>query len=270
MPLTAYAQKKLGDTALGIAQWTMPSAVYLALFTASPGENGSLTSEISGGDYARVELTSLMAAANATTGISTNSSAVTFAAPTANWGMVQYIGIVDDSTGGNVLFYAPVANPRAVNNGDPAVSFAVGSITVSIAGVVAAMISSYLMKKLVDHLLGKASFTMPASVYLLLLASDPTIAGTLTSEVGVGGYARQTLVSVMVAFDATSGVSTNGSAVTFPTPTADYPTVNYWAIADAASAGNVLFSGQLPSALVIRNAQAPALFPAGSINLTFA
>lgn len=268
--LTSYLQKKLGDHSFGIASWTMPTTVYLALFSASPGENGSLTSEISGGSYARVSLTAKMGAADATTGIATNSSTVAFAAPTAAWGSVQFLGICDASSAGNVLYYAPIVNARVVNNGDAAMSFDIGSIAVEIVGSLAAMITSYLMKKLVDHSLGKASFTMPTNVYHCLFGSDPTIAGSLGSEVGVGGYARQALTAIMSAFDATTGVSSNASAVTYPTPTADYPTVNYAGIADAASAGNLLFSTALPSALVIRSAQSPVLFPAGSINVTFA
>jgi hypothetical protein len=269
MAMTSYLQKKLGDHAIGKASWTMPTTVYLALFSASPGENGSLTSEFTGGSYARVSLTSLMGACDAVSGIAANTSVATFPAPTAAWGSLLYAGIVDASTAGNVLYYMPVANPKVVNNADPAPSFAIGSISVQIGGTTLGMITSYLMKKLVDHSLGKAAFTMPVGVYHLLLGSNPTVAGSLGSEVGVGGYARQALTAVLSAFDATSGASSNSTAITYPTPTADYPSVNYSGVADAASAGNLLFANQLPSPLAIRSGSAPALFDAGAINLTF-
>ncbi len=267
--MTSFLQKKLGDHAIGKASWTMPAAVYAGLFSASPGENGSLTSEISGGSYARVSLTALMGAFDSVSGISVSTSALTFAAPTATWGSVLYLGIMDASSSGNVLYYAPVGNPRVVNNGDAAVSFPAGSITIQIAGSTLGMISSYLMKKLGDHSIGKASFTMPVAVYHGLLASNPTIAGTLSSEVGVGGYARQALTDAMSVFNATTGLASNVTAITYPNPTANYPSVNYSIVADAASAGNVLFSEQLPSPLAVTNSGAPALFPAGSINLGF-
>lgn len=272
MAMTAAHQKALGDHAIGKTAWTMPAGVHLGLFTASPGENGSLVSEISGGSYARRALTASMAAADTVTGIATNTSAITFAAPTAAWGLNLYGGILDSATlgAGNVLFYAPWANPNVINNGDPAVVIPAGSITVNIAGTTLAMISSYLMKKLVDKSLAKADWAMPAGVYHGLLASDPTVAGTLTSEVGVGAYTRQALTAAMSTFDALTGIATNANAIAYPTPTADYPSVNYSFVADAAAAGNVLFSNQLPSPLAIRNARAPALFPAGSISLTFA
>lgn len=271
MPLTAFAQKKLGDIALGIADWTMPTTVYLGVFTASPGENGSLTSEFSGGSYARQALTASMSAANATTGISSNSSAITFPANTANHGTMLYGGIIDAQTlgTGNVLFYAPFANPRVINNGSDAIVIPVGNLSVSIIGTEPIMISSYLMKKLVDHVLGKASYSKP-TLYHGLLGSNPTIAGTLTSEVGVGGYLRQLLTPSMDAVDATDGTSSNNADIDYPSPTADYPDVNYAFAADAVSAGNLLFANALPSTLTVRAGSAPVQFPAGSINFRIA
>lgn len=270
MAMTSYLQKKLGDHAIGKASWTMPTTVYLALFLASPGENGSLTSEISGGSYVRVAITSLMGAFDSVTGIAVNTSAITFAAPTAAWGAVGFLGIVDASTAGSVLYYAQIANSKVINNGDAAFSIPIGALTVQIQGTTLAMISSYLMKKLGDHSLGKSAFTMPTGVFHGLLTSNPTVAGTLSSEVGVGGYARQALTAAMNAFDATTGVALNASDIVYPTPSASYPSVAYSFVVDAVSGGNLLFANQLPSALSIVSGGAPAQFRAGSINLTLA
>lgn len=257
--LTAFAQKKLGDIALGIADWTMPST-WLTILSASPGESGSLTSEFTGGSFARQALTAAMSVANATTGISSNTSAITFPANTATHGMALYAAIVDSATlgAGNVLAYATIGNPRVINNGDPAIVIDIGAISVSIVGTEAIMISGYLMKKLVDHMLGKASYSKP-TVYLGLFDGAPV-------EVGVGGYLRQLLTGSMSAVDASAGTSTNTADILFPTPTADYPDVSLSIAVDAASGGNALFVSQLPSTLSIRAAAAPALFPAGSIN----
>lgn len=270
MSLTAYLQKKLGDHALAIASYTMPS-VHLGIFSNSPGENGSLSGEISGGSYARVALTAKMGAADGTTGISQNTSAATFPVPTAAWGTAAFLGILDSATlgAGNVLWYTQMTNPRVVNNGDAALVFDIGSLSVSIAGLQSIMITSYLMKKLVDHALGKSSFTMPTAVYHGLLNSNPTIAGTMSSEINVGGYARQPLAGVIGAIDATTGIAVNASDLSYPQPTADYPDVNYSFIADAAGvgAGNMFFAGQLPSMLDITANGAAALFPAGAIRV---
>jgi hypothetical protein len=277
MAMTAYLQKAAGDHAIGKTAWTMPSDVSLGIFTASPGENGSLVSEFSGGAYTRMPLTAAMGACNAVTGIATNTSAITFPAPTATLGSTLYGAVIDESElgTGNVLFYAPWENPVVINNGSPAIVVPIGAITVQVRKTALALasdfiISSYLMKKLGDHAIGKTAFTMPAGVFHGLLASDPTVAGTLSSEVGVGGYARQPLTAAMNAFNATTGIASNGAEISYPTPTADYPTVNYSMVVDAVSAGNLLFARQLPSPMIIRNGASPALFPAGSINLTFA
>lgn len=270
MPLTAYGQQKAGDLILGNADWTMPST-HVGLFTASPGENGSLVSEFSGGSYARVALTAKMGAADATTGIAVNTSAVTFAANTAAHGLAAYAGILDGATlgAGNVIWYAPFGNPRVINNGDPAVAIAIGDLSVRIVGAEAIMLSSYAMKKLVDHGLGKASYSKP-TLYHGLLSSNPTIAGTLSSEVGVGAYVRQLLTGNMTTVGASDGASSNALEVRYPTPTADYPTVNYSFAADAVSGGNMIFANQLAGAIAIRAAAAPALFRAGDIRFVIA
>jgi hypothetical protein len=39
--MTDYLEKKLLDHTLGKAAYTMPTTVYLALFTADPGDTGS-------------------------------------------------------------------------------------------------------------------------------------------------------------------------------------------------------------------------------------
>lgn len=270
MPLTAYGQKKLGDLVLGIAAWTMPTT-RLGIFRESPGENGSLTSEFTGGSYARQALAAAMGAADATTGISTSSSAITFPSNTANHGFAGWVGILDSATlgAGNVIAYTQLSNGRVINNGDPAVVIDAGRLVFSIVGAVSIMLTSYAMKKLVDHALGKSSYSLP-TVYMGLLGSNPTIAGTQSSEVGVGAYVRRLLTSSMDAVDATSGLTTNNADIEFPDPTANYPDVNYAFGADAISAGNMLFATQLPSTLDINAGAAPVVFPAGSIDFGIA
>jgi len=130
MPMTSYLRKKLGDHALGKAAYTMPTTVSLALFTASPGDSGSFTNEVSGGSYARVELTSLMGSFVLATGIATNASAIDFAAPTATWGVITYVGVVDDLSPVNLILYEAVPSPRTVLSGGRRVSFAIGALQI--------------------------------------------------------------------------------------------------------------------------------------------
>lgn len=104
-------------------------------------------------------------------------------------------------------------------------------------------LSNYLENELLDHALGTGSFTMPTTVRVALFNTSASLAnleaGTLTGEISGGSYSRQT-----PTFSAASGGATaNTGALTWTNMPAD--TVRFVAIMDAASAGNVLFYGQL-------------------------
>lgn len=103
--------------------------------------------------------------------------------------------------------------------------------------------TDYLEKKLLDHTLGKAAFTMPAGVYLGLLTADPTDTGSATSEISTTGgtaYARQAITAAMTAADPTAGSSSNSTAITFPVAGADWGNIAYFGIFDAPTGGNML------------------------------
>ena len=96
--------------------------------------------------------------------------------------------------------------------------------------------SNYLKSKIVKHVKGEASYTMPTNLYLALYTSDPTVADTGTEVVG-GSYARQ-----LLSFAAESGGSaSSNTAENFTSmPTAN---VSHWGLRDAASGGNLLYFG---------------------------
>ena len=103
--------------------------------------------------------------------------------------------------------------------------------------------SDYLENKLLDHSLGKASFTMPTN-YLALFTAAPTDAGGGTEVTG-GSYARQNATTALGS--AGAGSSTTGSQITFPDATADWGNVCAWATFDALTTGNMLWWGWLGS-----------------------
>lgn len=115
---------------------TLGTSIYVGLHTADPTDAGTGT-EVSGGAYARVavarNVTTNFAAPSDNAGAqqTQNSNAVTFPAPTANWGTVTHFGIWDAATGGNLLYSGAIATPRTINNGDGAPSFAAGALTIS-------------------------------------------------------------------------------------------------------------------------------------------
>lgn len=264
--MTQYLQKKLVDHALGLAAYTMPTAVYVGLFTGSPGETGSQTSEVVAAEYARQELTSHMDATVLATGVASNASGLTFPEPVSDWGTIAYVGILDAASGGNMLFYEALPAARAVEADAAAVQFTAGQISLTMLGNA----TQYLQKKLLDHALGLAAYTMPTTVYVGLFTGDPGAAGSLASEVSGGDYARQDVTSAMNAAALATGVADNASAVTFPAPTADWGVVSYSALLDAATSGNMLFRAALGTPEIVASGAPAPEFAAGALTATAA
>jgi len=121
--MTLYFQKKLLDHILNITSYSFPNPVYLSLHTADPTDSGSHTNEIStSAGYARQSLAAKMGATDLTTGISFNTSTITFGPASSAWGTVGYIGIEDGTTSSspdlvNMLMSGAVSSPRTINTG---------------------------------------------------------------------------------------------------------------------------------------------------------
>lgn len=102
-----------------VLQWTFtngavtrPTAWYVALFTAAPGEAGGGT-ELSGNGYARQSVTF-----SVTNDTATNTAAIEFPVATANWGTITHIAVTDALTGGNQIAYAALTTAKAIDTGD--------------------------------------------------------------------------------------------------------------------------------------------------------
>lgn len=91
---------------------TRPTAWYLGLFTAAPGEAGGGT-EVSGSGYAREAVTFTVSG-----NLATNSAAIEFAAATGSWGTVTHVAVFDALTGGNQIAYAALSTSKAIDTGD--------------------------------------------------------------------------------------------------------------------------------------------------------
>jgi len=101
--LSNYLEGKLIEHVLRHVAYTSPTTVYLALFTASPGEAGSLTNEVANGEYARQAITF----GAHSDGVCLNSADVAFPAAVTDWGDISFVGIFDAATAGNMLWYGP-------------------------------------------------------------------------------------------------------------------------------------------------------------------
>jgi hypothetical protein len=142
--MSNWLENGLVDLILRNQTLTLPANLHFALFTAAPSDSGGGT-EVSGGSYARASVARSLAnfagtqsagsttASTGTGGVTSNNNAVTFPAPTANWGVVTHWGVFDASSGGNLLFHGALDIAKTVNNGDPAPSFAAAAFTLTFA-----------------------------------------------------------------------------------------------------------------------------------------
>ena len=130
-----YLEVELRKHIFRTGSFTKPTVLGVALFTVTPSDSGGGT-EVTGGSYARVDVPPLDAnwtGASATNGLTDNAAAITFPTPSANWGTIVAFGIFDATSGGNLLVWGPITPNKTVNNGDPAPSFAIGALDVTIA-----------------------------------------------------------------------------------------------------------------------------------------
>jgi hypothetical protein len=138
--LSNYIENKVIDWLFRGQSYSPPATLYVALFTATPSAAGGGT-EVSGGSYARVAITSSLAnwagtqgatttvASSGTSGLTSNNGVVTFPGPTAGWGTITSVGIFDASTSGNLICFGNLSANKTISSGDPAPLFPISAIT---------------------------------------------------------------------------------------------------------------------------------------------
>lgn len=141
--MSDYLENKMVDQLFRGQTAPTTSTLYVALLTAAPSDSGGGT-EVSGGSYARVAVTSSLAnwagtqsagsttASSGTGGQTSNNIAITFPTPSATWGTATHFGIYDASTGGNLLFHGALSISKTINESDT-VTFPVGTLSVTFA-----------------------------------------------------------------------------------------------------------------------------------------
>lgn len=256
---TNYLEAALLDHLFDLSAYTAPATMYLALFTAmSDGEAGTAT-EVTGGSYARLAITNDATSWSRLSNVVTNDNLLEFAAASANWGDVTHWALCDALSGGNKLIYGEFDDPITVNNGS---TFRVGAGQLSVTYNAK---SNYTAGKLLDHLFGISSWTVPATVYIALMTANPTDAGGGT-EVSTSGtaYARQSVALDPAQWTRTNNEVTNDNDIAFAEATDDYGIVTGHAAYDASSAGNLLWWAALSPSQTI-NSGSQFAFDAGSL-----
>ena len=127
--MSNYLENALLNGTLNATTYTAPTTVYVSLWTSNPNDDGSGT-EVSGGSYARVAVS--FATASGVSGEVLNDAAVEFAAATAGWGVVGWIGINDALSVGNLMYHTALDTSKTIDTGD-IFKIAIGNLSVTLA-----------------------------------------------------------------------------------------------------------------------------------------
>jgi len=120
--ISNYYENKILDHMVRGTTFTPPT-VRLALHTADPGEAGSTATEVTGGSYARKNVT--FGAASG--GTITLSSAADFAGMPSS--TIKYVALWDSTKSGNCLWSGALTANKVVTTGD---TLRITTITVSL------------------------------------------------------------------------------------------------------------------------------------------
>lgn len=141
--MSNYLENSLVDQLFRGQAAPTTTTLYVGLLTTAPSDAGGGT-EVSGGSYARVAVTSSLAnwagtqsagstvASSGTGGQTSNNVAITFPTPAATWGTVTHFGIYDASTAGNLLFWGALTISKTINQSDT-VTFPAASLSITFA-----------------------------------------------------------------------------------------------------------------------------------------
>lgn len=130
MAKSNYLEEAVLNHVLRNTTLTSPTDIYVALFTASPTDAGTLSAELAGDGYARQTATFGAPTQFEGSGRVANTAEILFPEATAAWPEATHFAVIDASTAGNVLYHEALTAPRTAGIGDQ-IRFQIGALTVS-------------------------------------------------------------------------------------------------------------------------------------------
>lgn len=133
--------------------------------------------------------------------------------------------------------------------------------------------STYAQEAILNQWFGGTAAPIPATLYVGLSSTQPAQDGTNITEPSGGAYARVAVTNNTTNWPAAqtgpsgNSVISNATAVTFPTATASWGTLDYYFVSDAATGGNMLGWATLSSPQTV-NANSIASFAAGTLSIS--
>lgn len=249
--LSDYAENELLDHLLRTGAFTAPTNTYVQLHTGAPGEAGT----------ANVAATNtrnqLSWAAASSRSISTNTDETWTSAASET---ISHISIWDASTSGNCIAVGALTAGVATGGIGNTFTISSGNITLDFS-TIAGSFSTYGGNAALDHITGRAAWTMPAGLFVQLHTGDPGLAGT--SNVAT----TSTRVSAGAFSAASGGTSDNDAAISFTGAATE--TITHFTLWDAASSGNCLWVAAVTTSRAITSGQT-VRFSAGELDVTLA
>lgn len=222
MPLGTYGANKILDHITGRASWSMPT-VHVSIHNGNPGNNGANEHTYLG--YSRQQPASGWNVATLGNP-ATNDGDITFGVVPTGGITVSHVGIWDASSGGNFIFGFSIPTRNFPAGSTPKI------LDEALEIIALDNFSDYLKHRIVNHMLGETSYSMPSTVYLAVIDDGGT-------EFTGGGYARQA-----TAFDpAASKEIVNAAEENFGTASGNLGDTDTWRLYDNSSGGNILIFG---------------------------
>ena len=116
----------------GVAPATYTNT-YISLHTGQPNLDGTTNQQEvqPSRGYARIAVSSIPGNWDVSSLVYSNNGVIQFGVPnTTNWGNIQYVGMYDALTGGNLLFIAALTTSKQVNVGDGAPKILAGQLRI--------------------------------------------------------------------------------------------------------------------------------------------
>lgn len=131
------------------------------------------------------------------------------------------------------------------------------------------MKSTFARNAVINHLMGKASFTMPSTVYaaLAISAITPATTGGTISEATYSGYARVAVPAASLS-TASGGNMTNTVDILWPEVQSGSDIVVSVAFCTAAAGGEILYYDADVGSVEVSTTQSPPTIKAGALSIS--
>lgn len=217
--LSVYAVDKIFDHIFKVAEFVQPTVTWIALFDGDPEGIGV---ECPGVTYGRIQCTAWVAGALRA---NSNSDLITFLEAGIDWGVANYVAIMDAEVAGNVLGKDDITE-ITINEGDD-LYIDIGDIDVSWA---AGGICNTWAAKTLDHIFKNTPITVPTNIYVGYSTADPTDDASGLAEPVANGYARKLMNTWNIA---AAKLTDNDGAILFDAcVTAPQGTITHFIISD--------------------------------------